>query len=100
MINALTIAEIFSVGSLTAVIGMGITFLMLVLLVFVLTAMHRTKKKETSTEAIAVLHEFVLQKNDDAIIAAISAAIAAVMSCEAPTNKAKASFVVKSIRRI
>lgn len=100
MINALTIGEIFSVGGLTSVIGMGITFLVLALLVFVLTAMHRTKKKEAAPEEIAVEQEPVCRKNDDAIIAAISAAIAAVMSYEAPTNKAKASFIVKSIRRI
>lgn len=117
LLNSLTVGEIFSVGGLTALIGIGVTFLTLCLLVFALIFMdkgmkfkfpNRLKSESNTIKDNALTQniqpEMVPQdqtKNNSQIIAAIMAAITAVIDSEnKQQNKAKASFVVKSIKRI
>lgn len=104
MISALSIGEILSVGSLTTLIGISITFFTLVLLVFVLNMMKRINaKKKTAEEPEQTPVANVQQtfRQDDSIIAAITAAISLILSEESGViNKSRASFVVKSIKRI
>lgn len=103
MISALSIGEIMTVGSLTTLIGILITFFTLLLLVFILNMMKRINVKNNIAEeadkapAVTVQQTF---RQDDSIIAAITAAITIVLTQESAANKAKASFVVKSIKRI
>ncbi len=102
MISALSIGEILSVGSLTTVIGLATTFFTLILLVYILSLMKKLNRKDKSVEiekAPAVTAQSVRQ--DDSVIAAITAAISMILSEESgATNKSRASFVVKSIKRI
>lgn len=115
LLNALRIGEILSIGGLTTLIGIGVTFLTLVLLVFSLTVMNkgmnikRAPNKQSEQLVIqdnaltqnAQSIEITPQTNNNEVIAAIMAAISVIMSQDnVPQNKAKASFVVKSIRRI
>lgn len=108
MILGLSIGEILSIGSLTALLGIAITFFTLILLVFALYAMEKGikinfSKKNTQKndiEQIGSIENNELKSNDP-IVAAITATINIIMNDETKVqNKAKANFVVKSIKRI
>lgn len=107
MILALKVGEIFSIGGLTTFLGITITFLTLTLLVFCLIGMEKLftlKSKKNDAQDIAIEEEqpdISNNQEDDSVIAAIVAAINLVLIGETKSqNKAKASFVVKSIKRI
>jgi len=116
LLNAINLREIISLGTLPTILGIGIVFLMLVLLVFVVQYLPNVNKidfekykfwkkfKKTSliTE-ITENNEINLNdnKNNDEIIVAITAAISMILSTEkVVSNQPRASFVVKSIKRI
>lgn len=100
MISALSIGEILSVGSLTTLIGLSITFFTLILLVYVLNLMKKFNPKNTVTKEEPSQMPIAEIRQDNSVIAAITAAIAAMLNEEGAANKAKASFIVKSIKRI
>lgn len=118
-IAALTVGEMFSTGGITALIGMGMTFIVLALLIFFLDAMEKGNKldfskifgkkksvpKDSALTPNVTPHEEVFShdktSNEEDKIAAIMAAISVVMRQETSSaNKSKASFIVKSIKRV
>lgn len=105
LICALSVGEIFSIGGLTALIGMGVTFSLLMLLIFALVLMERLPKlklyvpKKVQPENTTKVDAD--NQSDTDITAAIIAAITIVMSQEDnQQNVTKPPFVVKSIKRI
>ena len=105
-------------GLSVALVGMGTVFCGLVILIGVIKGMEKVMPKITSgdfsfnlknvaapktakTEAPTIVIQ-TANVNDDAIVAAISAALMTVIEEEVKENPAKAknTFVVRSIRRV
>lgn len=102
MVLALKIGEILSIGSLTTLIGMSITFITLILLVYILNFMKKLNKKNSVEKQEPPQPQVAEVRHDDAVVAAITAAITIILEEEnaGVTNKARANFIVKSIKRI
>lgn len=109
MISAnLTVSEMFSIGGMTALIGIGVTFVTLILLIVVILLMEKVqffafnkkeKKPIENEKNEEGMDDYDVKDNDnECIVAAITAAISIIMATE--TNRSKANFVVKSIKRI
>ena len=110
--------SILTYGLSVALVGMGTVFCGLVILIGVIKGMEKVMPKITSgdfsfnlknvaapkaakTEAPTIVIQ-TANVNDDAIVAAISAALMTVIEEEVKENPAKAknTFVVRSIRRV
>lgn len=115
MILAMSIGEKFATGGMTAALGIGVTFLMLVILIFIVTLITKLEmidfkglfsklfKKKNAAESVATKPEEAPQADNldnKKLAAAISAAIAVVLSEENADDAPKAAFKVKSIKRI
>ena len=109
--------SILTYGLSVALVGMGTVFCGLVILIGIIKGMEKVLPKITSGEfslkdlkpaakaAKTDAPTIVIQTanvNDDAIVAAISAALMTVIEEEVKENpaKAKSTFVVRSIRRM
>lgn len=101
-IAAIDFNAVVSLGSLTALLGMGITFIMLFVLVGVIsiTSKFSSIQKNTSKlpESDTSLIKNGLNENNLEIAAVIAAVYALLES--GVEDIPKANFVVKSIRRI
>ena len=110
--------SILTYGLSVALVGMGTVFCGLVILIGVIKGMEKVMPKITSgdfsfnlknvaapkaakTEAPTIVIQ-TANVNDDAVVAAISAALMTVIEEEVKENpaKAKSTFVVRSIRRM
>ena len=108
--------SILTYGLSVALVGMGTVFCGLVILIGIIKGMEKvlpkitagdfsfknmTAPKAAKTEAPASVIQ-TANVNDDAVVAAISAALMTVIEEEVKANPAKAknTFVVRSIRRI
>ncbi len=110
--------SILTYGLSVALVGMGTVFCGLVILIGVIKGMEKVMPKITSgdfsfnfknvaapkaakTEAPTIVIQ-TANVNDDAVVAAISAALMTVIEEEVKENPAKAknTFVVRSIRRV
>ena len=108
--------SILTYGLSVALVGMGTVFCGLVILIGIIKGMEKvlpkitagdfsfknmTAPKAAKTEAPAIVIQ-TANVNDDAVVAAISAALMTVIEEEVKANPAKAqnTFVVRSIRRI
>ena len=108
--------SILTYGLSVALVGMGTVFCGLVILIGIIKGMEKvlpkitagdfsfknmTAPKVAKTEAPAIVIQ-TANVNDDAVVAAISAALMTVIEEEVKANPAKAknTFVVRSIRRI
>ncbi len=110
LLNALTLGEIFSIGGLTAFIGMSITFTLLVILILALVLMDKssklTKKRKSNDNsdkptANTAIGEKTTEDEEQELVAGIISAISIILSQETKTQStSRASFVVKSIKRI
>lgn len=116
MILAMSIGEKFATGGMTAALGIGVTFLMLVTLIFIVTLITKLEmidfkklfsklfKKKNAAESVETMPEEAPQADNlmdnKKLVAAISAAIAVVLSEENADDAPKAAFKVKSIKRI
>lgn len=102
MLLALKIGQIAEIGSLTSLIGMGMTFLVFFILLGFMAGLQKTTEKK-SKKAPIIQNQPEPKENDEinnsSLVAAITAAISMILSEEKP-QKAKANFVVKSIKRI
>ena len=109
--------SILTYGLSVALVGMGTVFCGLVILIGIIKGMEKVLPKITSGEfslkdlkpaakaAKTDAPTIVIQTanvNDDAVVAAISAALMTVIEEEVKENpaKAKSTFVVRSIRRV
>ena len=108
--------SILTYGLSVALVGMGTVFCGLVILIGVIKGMEKVLPKITSGDfKLSNLKNLAAPKadaptiviqtanvNDDAIVAAISAALMTVIEEEVKENpaKAKSTFVVRSIRRV
>ena len=107
--------SILTYGLSVALVGMGTVFCGLVILIGVIKGMEKVLPKiaardfsinfKASAPKAKDAPSIVIQTanvNDDAIVAAISAALMAVIEEEVKENpaKAKSTFVVRSIRRV
>ncbi|MBQ6858329.1 MAG: OadG family protein [Clostridia bacterium] len=108
--------SILTYGLSVALVGMGTVFCGLVILIGVIKGMEKVLPKITSGDfKLSNLKNVAAPKadaptiviqtanvNDDAIVAAISAALMTVIEEEVKENpaKAKSTFVVRSIRRV
>ena len=106
--------SILTYGLSVALVGMGTVFCGLVILIGVIKGMEKVLPAITSGDFAALKNvaakksdapAIVIQTanvNDDAVIAAISAALMTVIEEEVKENpaKAKSTFVVRSIRRV
>lgn len=116
MILAMSVGEKFATGGMTAALGIGVTFLMLVILIFIVTLITKLEmidfkklfsklfKKKNAAESTETKSEEAPQAgnliDNKKLAAAISAAIAVVLSEENADDAPKAAFKVKSIKRI
>ncbi|MFW5780356.1 MAG: hypothetical protein ACOCWI_02765 [Bacillota bacterium] len=109
MANPLTFGQIMEIGSLTTILGIIITFLIFALLLISLAGIQKAIKMNHLVNEKPALNKNELKDdleeneviNTASIVAAITAAVAVVLDKEKkPINKAKANFVVKSIKRI
>lgn len=116
MILAMSVGEKFATGGMTAALGIGVTFLMLVILIFIVTLITKLEmidfkklfsklfKKKNAAESAETKSEEAPQADNlidnKKLAAAISAAIAVVLSEENADDAPKAAFKVKSIKRI
>ena len=108
--------SILTYGLSVALVGMGTVFCGLVILIGIIKGMEKVLPKITAgdfslknlsapkaakTEAPAIVIQ-TANVNDDAVVAAISAALMTVIEEEVKANPAKAknTFVVRSIRRM
>ena len=108
--------SILTYGLSVALVGMGTVFCGLAILIGIIKGMEKvlpkitagdfsfknmTAPKAAKTEAPAIVIQ-TANVNDDAVVAAISAALMTVIEEEVKANPAKAknTFVVRSIRRI
>ena len=108
--------SILTYGLSVALVGMGTVFCGLVILIGIIKGMEKVLPKITAgdfslknlsapkaakTEAPAIVIQ-TANVNDDAVVAAISAALMTVIEEEVKADPAKAknTFVVRSIRRI
>ena len=110
--------SILTYGLSVALVGMGTVFCALVILIGIIKGMERvipriaardfsfnfknmTAPKAAKTDAPAIVIQ-TANVNDDAVVAAISAALMTVIEEEVKANPAKAqsTFVVRSIRRM
>ena len=110
--------SILTYGLSVALVGMGTVFCGLVILIGIIKGMEKVMPKITSgdfsfnlknvaapktakTEAPTIVIQ-TANVNDDAVVAAISAALMTVIEEEVKENPAKAknTFVVRSIRRV
>ena len=108
--------SILTYGLSVALVGMGTVFCGLIILIGIIKGMEKVLPKITAgdfslknlsapkaakTEAPAIVIQ-TANVNDDAVVAAISAALMTVIEEEVKANPAKAknTFVVRSIRRI
>ena len=108
--------SILTYGLSVALVGMGTVFCGLVILIGIIKGMEKVLPKITAgdfsfknvaapkaakTDAPSIVIQ-TANVNDDAIIAAISAALMTVIEEEVKANpeKAKNTFVVRSIRRV
>ena len=108
--------SILTYGLSVAVVGMATVFVGLIILIGIIKGMEKvlpkitagdfsfknmTAPKAAKTEAPAIVIQ-TANVNDDAVVAAISAALMTVIEEEVKANPAKAknTFVVRSIRRI
>ena len=106
--------SILTYGLSVALVGMGIVFCGLIILIGLIKGMEKVLPAITSGDFSALKNvaakktdapTIVIQTanvNDDAVIAAISAALMTVIEEEVKENpaKAKSTFVVRSIRRM
>ena len=106
--------SILTYGLSVALVGMGTVFCGLVILIGIIKGMEKVLPAITSGDFSALKNvaakktdapTIVIQTanvNDDAVIAAISAALMTVIEEEVKENpaKAKSTFVVRSIRRM
>ena len=106
--------SILTYGLSVALVGMGTVFCGLVILIGIIKGMEKVLPSITSGDFSALKNiaakktdapNIVIQTanvNDDAIVAAISAALMTVIEEEVKENpaKAKSTFVVRSIRRV
>lgn len=112
MLNGLSFGEILSLGGLTTLVGIGVVFLVLILLVVIVKALPKLngldfkRPKANMVESALSANEISeaetnlnASKNEE-IIAAITAAISMILESENKTNVSRAKFVVKSINRI
>jgi len=101
---AIDFKSIIELGTLTTVIGMGITFIMLFVLVLIISLTSKlniltrrtSKVKVESTNNVESLIENELNENSLELIAVISAVYAMLEQEQLP----KANFVVRSIKKI
>ena len=108
MAEEMTFLEKMGVGGSTAILGMSIVFVVLFVLIGILVLMDRLFKKlgkdrsevVKSVKSVATATEN--GSNDEEVVAVIASAIACIYASEngCDVNTAKASFVVKSIRKI
>ena len=108
--------SILTYGLSVALVGMGTVFCGLVILIGIIKGMEKVLPKITAgdfsfknvaapkaakTDAPSIVIQ-TANVNDDAVVAAISAALMAVIEEEVKQNPAKAknTFVVRSIRRV
>ena len=108
--------SILTYGLSVALVGMGTVFCGLVILIGIIKGMEKvlpkitagdfsfknmTAPKAAKTEAPAIVIQ-TANVNDDAVVAAISAALMTIIDEEVKANpaKAKSTFVVRSIRRV
>ena len=108
--------SILTYGLSVALVGMGTVFCGLIILIGIIKGMEKVLPQITSgdfslknlsapkaakTDAPAIVIQ-TANVNDDAVVAAISAALMTVIEEEVKANPAKAknTFVVRSIRRI
>ena len=98
--KGVTLSDAFSFGSLTAVLGMGIVFAVLVVLMIVLylfkVIFHKQPKKQevTATPVQETAAEPENEMDDDELIAVLTAAVAASL------NTSTYNLNIKSYRRI
>lgn len=92
-------------GLIVTVLSLLVVFAVLTLLIFVLYGMRFLNKKggnaqssENSEGAIAEIKEDISKEADNMIAAAIAAALQ--IYCEGEQPNKKASFIVRSIKRI
>lgn len=111
MSETLTWGERFSTGGLTSVIGIGITFIVLALLIVILAAIAKlnvvikqklsAKPTAQESEPTVAVSDDVKNNNDDAVVAAITAALTVMLSSESTAKSLpRAGFIVKKIKRI
>lgn len=101
-IAAMDFNSIINLGSLTALIGMGITFIMLFVLVGVISLTSKFSSIQKNTSKLAENSESLIKNelNENNLeIAAVMAAVYTMLDCDTE-DIPKANFVVKSIRRI
>ncbi|MGI6213461.1 MAG: OadG family protein [Christensenellales bacterium] len=105
-ILAIGFKEIISLGSLTTLLGMGVTFIILCILVGVLVLLSKTvsikgKQPQEMPENAPIAEPIIengLNDKNNSEIAAILAAVYTLMEQE--EDLPKADFIVKSIKRI
>ena len=111
LFNATTsTADKIALGGLTAFIGIGVVFFMLLILVGIVTYLPKVnldfkkgKKPIKNDDNITQKSEIISldDNNNDELIAAITAALSIVLSSEnGQRSMSRAPFVVKSIKRI
>ena len=109
--------SILTYGLSVALVGMGTVFCGLIILIGIIKGMEKVlpqitagdfgqknlkaAPKAATTDAPSIVIQ-TANVNDDAVVAAISAALMAVIEEEVKANpaKAKSTFVVRSIRRV
>ena len=108
--------SILTYGLSVALVGMGTVFCGLVILIGIIKGMEKVLPKITAgdfsfknvaapkaakTDAPSIVIQ-TANVNDDAVVAAISAALMTIIDEEVKANpaKAKSTFVVRSIRRV
>lgn len=102
LIQTLSMGDKFTASIITTILGMGITFSALVILLFIITWMNKILNKTVSTEKVntpaaapvEVETTAVTARDDNEIIAAITTAIAMTLKTSA------SNIVIKNIEKV
>ncbi len=101
--NLLTVSQRLTGGLYTALLGMSVVFIGLVVLIYLFKLMSLTlnrKRKEEAAPVADIVEEPIVEEvseaDDGELVAVIGAAIAAYCATSAPSGK----LVVRSVRRV
>ena len=98
--RAMLMSSIANTGFQVLVLGLGIVFSILALLILFISLLERISvKKSLTTDDTNIEDEIVSVNEDGETVAAITAAIYAVLSAESD-KRSNIGFRVRSIRRI
>ncbi len=94
-IESLQLSDKIYASLITTLLGMGITFSALVILLFVISFMHKlTVKPETAKKATVSSEIPQKEGNEDELVAVITAAVVATMRC------GRRNIMIRNIKRV